>query len=57
MMLAPQDVEELMGNQGLKADQIEHLRDYYNSNLKDRNLVTILKHAEQSQIETLLTPK
>ena len=48
-MLGPDDVEDLMQNQGLLTREVESLAQFYNDELKGKSLETIL-----DQVETLL---
>ena len=47
-MLGPDDVEDLMVNEGLTTEQIEELRQFYIANIKGKNLLTVLNNIEQS---------
>lgn len=42
LMLGPDDVDNLMNNEGLPTDDIEKLRVFYNAEIKDKGLKTVL---------------
>jgi len=47
-MLGPDDVDELMCNEGLQTDEIEQLRRFYNQHIKDRGLGAVLEDIEEA---------
>jgi len=50
-MLGPEDVDNLMENEGLHTDEIEKLRLFYNNRIKDKGLSTVLTTIEQAILE------
>ena len=46
MMMSPEDVDELMENDGLQTDDIENLRLFYNQYIKNKELDDVLSDIE-----------
>ena len=46
MMMSPEDVDELMENDGLQTDDIENLRLFYNQYIKNKELDEVLSDIE-----------
>lgn len=49
-MLSPDDVDELMQNEGLLTDDIENLRLFYNEFIKNRELDEVLSDIEEAML-------
>lgn len=47
-MLGPDDVDNLMNNEGLPTDEIEKLRIFFNAEIKDKGLKTVLTTIEKA---------
>lgn len=47
-MLSPDDVDELMENDGLLTDDIENLRLFYNQYIKNKELDEVLSDIEEA---------
>lgn len=51
LMLGPDDVENLMTEEGLPTDDIENLRLFYNTHIKDKGLSSVLGTIEKVVLE------
>ena len=47
-MLSPDDVDELMQNEGLQPDDLENLRLFYNEFIKNKELDEVLSDIEEA---------
>ena len=47
MMLGPEDVDDLIKNEGMSTDMIDELRKFYNIKIKNRTLDQLLDEVEQ----------
>lgn len=51
LMLGPDDVENLMTEEGLPTDEIEELRLFFNEHIKDKGLNSVLSAIEKVVLE------